>query len=436
MASYREYDIKDKKLYEEVEKLKNGDTMAYDMVYKLSQKYIYKLIMDIVNDFSITESIMQDVYEQIYNRIATLRNPKTFYVWAGRIATDAVLVYIKNNKPELLEMDLGTCIDDGTFIFNRAYEDTEEFIPESIVADVNKLNFIAGVLDELSTGAKISIQYFYYQEMSVAEIMSKMGCTSEVVKARLINSKNLVKRAIAQAGMNPGERMYNLGTVPIFWLAFRNGYESLVFASPDGDDDEKTSMLYGGMGLGNATVVPGYGAMGGSGAMGGANISLQNNLEFSEQKTVAMSASMQRVLPELNQQPQVNQTYINEEPKTGSKKDTKKSKKGVVIGLSILLLVLIAVGVIFLIKLLGDKEEKKTVSNDVATILDATPMDEATMTDDVSEEEVTETIIETTSGITEEKPSNLQEATSTDASDTDATPTDADDKPLEGANVR
>ena len=424
MASYFDYDNKDKKLYEEVDKLKNGDSMAYDTVYKLSQKYIYKLIMDIVNDFSVTESIMQDVYNQVYNRIATLRNSKTFYVWAGRIATDLTLTYIKSNKPEMLDADLATCIDDGSFVVNRAYEDTEDFIPEGVVTDTNKLNFIAGVLDEMSVGQKITVQYFYYQEMSVAEIMDKMGCTVDVVKARLILAKNLIKRALGEAGVNMGTRMYNLGTVPIFWLVFRNAYESLIFETEE-DDSEKTSMLYDGLGMSRGGVAPGYGAMGGSGAMGSSDMVPQKQAVFAEQNTIPMANSMINTVNTPVQAPSVS----NDEKKGG--------KKGLLICLILLLVIIGGVAVGLIIKSIGkDSDNDGGDKDDVATVLDATPTDEMTEenanensdeTSDVNSEEELEEVIEEVIEEIDDEIITTEEGTDDifDIKPQDPTPTDA-----------
>ena len=103
-----DYKKKDEELFGLVQQMIDRDFSAFERVYELSVKYIYKIINDVVKDHHATEDLMQDTYIAIYNNISGLQNNRGFYSWAGRIATNNALNYLrKNNRITLVGNDEG-----------------------------------------------------------------------------------------------------------------------------------------------------------------------------------------------------------------------------------------------------------------------------------------------------------------------------------------
>ena len=159
MIPENKYKVKDEALFAEVQKLKDGTSGDYNLLYELSEKYIYKIINDIVKNHHTTEDLMQETYLQIYNKIDTLQEAKTFYVWAGRIATNLTLRHVQKYRKETLAV----ADEEGStdFVFDVATDDNECFIPENVLMDKEKQRLIAEIIDNLSIEQKLSVQYFY-----------------------------------------------------------------------------------------------------------------------------------------------------------------------------------------------------------------------------------------------------------------------------------
>jgi RNA polymerase sigma factor (sigma-70 family) len=215
-----QYEKEDGELFHEVRKLIDGDESSYQRIYDLSEKYIYKIISDIVKNHQTTEDLMQETYLQIYNKIGTLQNPEAFYVWAGRIATNMTLRYIQKYRREVL---INEEHEDGEDFFETVSDDTEAFIPEEVLMDKEKQRLIAEILDQLSIEQKLSVQYFYYEEMSVSEIAQTMGCSTGTVKSRLNYARKSIKNAVIDLDVREGTRLYSLAAAPLFLLVFRTG---------------------------------------------------------------------------------------------------------------------------------------------------------------------------------------------------------------------
>lgn len=263
------YYEQDEKLYQAVYSLMCGNTDSYYVMYDLSIKYMYKIIYDIVKDYHTTEDLIQETYITIYNKINTLQDPRKFYAWAGRIATNITLRYIQNNRRELLVLD--TEDGDSDFIFDIAAMDNEAFIPESVLEDREKQRLIAEIIDGLSVEQKIAIQYYYYEEMSVGEIANLMGCPVGTVKSRLNYARKAIKDAVIDLDVNANTRLYSLSMVPLFLMAFKAAVEHFAFAGAGVAAGAAGAEVIGANVAADSALGANAGAVGGNVAAGGAN---------------------------------------------------------------------------------------------------------------------------------------------------------------------
>lgn len=227
----KDFKEKDELLFKEVQKMMDGDFDTYNIVYEMSEKYIYKIIFDIVKNHTNVEDIMQDTYITIFNKISSLREANSFYSWAGRIATNNALQFIKKNNREVLVFE-GEDEDgegDGDFIFDRASMDNEGIIPESVLMEKEQQRLLANIIDNLPIDQKLCIQYFYFEEMSVQEIATQMECSTGTIKSRLNYARKTIKDAVVELDVKHGTRLYSLGgAASILLLLFKAGVEDFV----------------------------------------------------------------------------------------------------------------------------------------------------------------------------------------------------------------
>lgn len=221
---------KDEVLFGEVQKFMDGNEESYKKVYELSEKYIHKIIYDIVRDEHTTEDMMQETYLQIYNKIGMLKEARSFNVWAGRIASNMALRYLQKYRKEFLQKEIE---DDGEFIFERMINDHEAFIPETVLDNEEQQKYIAEILDGLSPEQKLTVQYYYFEEMSVSEIAERMECSEGTVKSRLNYARKALKTAINKFEIENDVKLYSLASLPIFYLFFRGVAEGTITFSAE-----------------------------------------------------------------------------------------------------------------------------------------------------------------------------------------------------------
>ncbi|MGB4387535.1 MAG: sigma-70 family RNA polymerase sigma factor, partial [Caldicoprobacterales bacterium] len=225
-AYTQQYEDQDQMLFQAIIKLKRGNKKAFEQVYNLSERYIYTIIYRIVRDNEKTADLMQDTYIQIYKKIHTLRNVEAFFVWAGRIATNNTLRFIQKDSREVLASE-----EDNDFVFEKASDDKEEFLPEDILLNKEKRQKIREIINNLSQVQKITVLNYYFGEMSVSEIAQAMQCSPGTVKSRLNYARKQIKQAVLDTEKREGVKLYSLSTLPLFTLLLRE--EMATIAVPD-----------------------------------------------------------------------------------------------------------------------------------------------------------------------------------------------------------
>lgn len=226
LSPRKTYNEENQMLFQAVKDVQNGDRQAFEQVYKLSERYIYSIISKIVHDDDKTADLMQETYLQIYNKLHTLQNVESFLIWAGRIATNKTLRFIQKYNKEVLAKE-----EDYDFIFEKASDDKEEFLPEDIMLNKEKKSKIHDILNNLSNEQKITVQYYYLGDMSVSEIAEVMQCSTGTVKSRLNYARKNIKAAVLETEKREGIKLYSLSGLPLFALLFHEQVEAVTVPS-------------------------------------------------------------------------------------------------------------------------------------------------------------------------------------------------------------
>lgn len=224
------YAKQDEQLYYHIQRLQAGYEDSFNEIYNLSCKYIYKIINDIVKEHHTTEDMLQETFIKIYKNIGSLQSPEAYFVWAGRIATNLCISYIRKHSKEALQTSIEDEEGNEEFAFDTIADDNEMFIPESVMENKEHQRMIGAVIDGLSVEQKLAVQCFYFEEMSVKEIAEAMGCSEGTIKSRLNYARKAIKEEVLHIEKTQGTKLYSFAAVPVLLLLYR-GYAHAAVAS-------------------------------------------------------------------------------------------------------------------------------------------------------------------------------------------------------------
>src|SRR5262244_3275925 len=100
---------------EAIERAKQGDAEAFEVLYNLHKRRVYSLCLRMTANTAEAEDLTQDAFLQLFRKIATFRGESAFSTWLHRMAVNVVLMHLrKKGLPQIsLEEALEPSQDDG-----------------------------------------------------------------------------------------------------------------------------------------------------------------------------------------------------------------------------------------------------------------------------------------------------------------------------------
>jgi len=171
--------IKDnKKLEVIVTSAIKGDTEAlHHLCESITQSILFRT-RHILNDPMDAEDVSQNILIRVCENIHTLRQPKAFRVWLGKIITNEIRTHMTRNTSEHTLVN----IDDYV---TSLVDETKELFPHYCVEAKEFRQDVMDVLSNLPTRQREAMLLFYYDQLSVVEIAKIMDIPHQSVSRYL-----------------------------------------------------------------------------------------------------------------------------------------------------------------------------------------------------------------------------------------------------------
>ena len=80
---------------EAIEKAKQGDAEAFEVLYDLHKRRVYSLCLRMTANAAEAEDLTQEAFLQLFRKIATFRGESAFSTWLHRMAVNVVLMQLR-----------------------------------------------------------------------------------------------------------------------------------------------------------------------------------------------------------------------------------------------------------------------------------------------------------------------------------------------------
>lgn len=167
------------------ERYKNGHDATY--FHELYRRYIpmlYGLCLKYLNNENDAQDAVMDLFESLNGKISnyTITN---FHSWLYTVAKNHCLLKLRKNKQTFFE-DINESVMENSDLFTLLDEEKSE----------EEKSALEYCMTELGVEQRTSIEYFYYENKSYADIVSLTGYTLEKVKSYIQNGKRNLKNCI------------------------------------------------------------------------------------------------------------------------------------------------------------------------------------------------------------------------------------------------
>lgn len=176
-----------------VERVKQGDVKAFEMLVVKYQRRIERLIGRMVRDVDLVQDIAQETFIRAYRALPQFRGESAFYTWLYRIAVNTAkkaLVDMKRD-PIVTESALATRDDDDeTSRVDR--ELTDASTPEGELATKEIAAAVNAAVEDLSEDLRQAIVLREIEGLSYEEIAAVMNCPIGTVRSRIFRAREAI----------------------------------------------------------------------------------------------------------------------------------------------------------------------------------------------------------------------------------------------------
>jgi RNA polymerase sigma-70 factor (ECF subfamily) len=176
-----------------VQRVKQGDRAAFDLLVAKYQHKILNLIMRYVKDPSEAMDVAQEAFLKAYRAVPAFRGDSAFYTWLYRIAINTAKNHLvaARRRPMSLEIELSDSESFEPFAALRDFDSPESLaLTDEIAEAIN--DAVEGLPEELRT----AILLREIEGMSYEEIADAMDCPVGTVRSRIFRAREAIDKKL------------------------------------------------------------------------------------------------------------------------------------------------------------------------------------------------------------------------------------------------
>ncbi|MBC7684901.1 MAG: sigma-70 family RNA polymerase sigma factor [Bdellovibrionales bacterium] len=181
-----------------VERIKNGETLAFDRLVAPYRRRLQLQIVRIVKDQSDAEDVLQETLIRAYRGIRNFRGEASFYTWIFRIAFNCAIAFVTRRR-QMLEASPGS--ESG--YRSGAWEASGCEGPEELACGKQMAATVGAALESMRPEFKAAIMLREFDGMSYGEIAGVMLCPLGTVKSRISSARQAIALQLQQEGFLP-----------------------------------------------------------------------------------------------------------------------------------------------------------------------------------------------------------------------------------------
>jgi len=180
-----------------VERVKQGDVKAFEMLVVKYQRRIERLVGRMVRDVDLVPDIAQETFIRAYRAIPQFRGESAFYTWLYRIAVNTAKKALMEMKRDPLVTEASRkSQDDDDDAPRLENEMTDGSTPDSVMASKQIAAAVNFAIEALSEELRQAITLREIEGLSYEEIAEMMDCPIGTVRSRIFRAREAIARRL------------------------------------------------------------------------------------------------------------------------------------------------------------------------------------------------------------------------------------------------
>jgi RNA polymerase sigma-70 factor (ECF subfamily) len=168
---------------EAIERAKQGDEAAFEVLYQLHKRRVYSLCLRMVSNPTQAEDLAQEAFLQLFRKVGTFRGESAFSTWLHRMTVNVVLMHLRKKGLPVVSLEETIETDEESQKKELGGEDLK------LAGSLDRLQ-LQRAIDKLPPGYKTIFVLHDVEGFEHNEIATMVGCSignskSQLHKARL-----------------------------------------------------------------------------------------------------------------------------------------------------------------------------------------------------------------------------------------------------------
>ena len=176
-----------------IERVKNGDKKAYDLLVLKYQQRVINLISRFVKNYADALDVSQETFIKAYKALPNFRGESAFYTWLYRIAVNTAKNHLTVQSRKITKSDYDIAeIEqiEGNMTL------TEQTTPENLLIKDELQETILNTIENLPEDLKSAIMLREIEGLSYEEIAAVMECPVGTVRSRIFRARETIDNKI------------------------------------------------------------------------------------------------------------------------------------------------------------------------------------------------------------------------------------------------
>lgn len=169
-----------------IAKILKGDDSAFAKLVNHYKDYVYSITISLLKNPAEADEAAQDTFIKVYKSLSGYKEESKFSSWLYSVAYRTGLDYIRKRKKTV---ELNTAMQSGEL--NIGETTAEKNIENQDLAKWLKL-----VMDQLPPSEASLLRLFYFDEMSIKEMVEITGLGESNIKVKLYRGRKLMREKL------------------------------------------------------------------------------------------------------------------------------------------------------------------------------------------------------------------------------------------------
>lgn len=173
-----------------VERVREGDKQAFDLLVAKYQRRLMRLLSRIVHDQTEAEDVVQETFIKAYRALRHFRGESAFYTWLYRIGINTAKNFLATQgrrTPTSTEIDAEQAESMG-----EGEQLRDMNTPESMLASKQIAQTVNAAMDALPLDLRTAIALREIEGLSYEEISTIMACPIGTVRSRIFRAREVI----------------------------------------------------------------------------------------------------------------------------------------------------------------------------------------------------------------------------------------------------